>query len=198
MGGVALFWIGTLVSGALAPGYSARVDYISSLGGRGSEVAALGIVTLAVLGLTHLAAAAAMRGIVGVPLVLAGIAGLAVAAFRTGCPLGAAGCGFGANDAPADLADLVHVWAVTVYEGSLVIAMVVVAVRLARSRPVVAALTVGVAVLSVVLALQIGGVDNGWWQRGWLAVNTGWLTLLMTRPTILITVSERNPVGSGR
>ena len=195
VGGVALFWIGTLVGGALAPGYSARVDFISSLGGRGSEVAVLGIVTLAVLGLTHLAAAAALRGVVGVPLVLAGIAGLAVDAFRTGCPLGAAGCGSGANDAPADLADLVHVYAVTAYEGSLVVAMVVVAVHLARSRPVAAAVTVGVAVLSVVLALQIGGVDSGWWQRGWLAVNTGWLVLLMTRPPLTPTGVRRVRAG---
>lgn len=176
-GGVGLFWIGTLLAGALAPGYSARSDYISSLAGRGSEAAAIGIVTLAVLGLTHLAAAATLRGAVGVPLVLAGIAGLAVAAFRTGCPLGAAGCGFGGNDAPADLGDVVHVYAVTAYEGFLVVAMVVVAVQLARSRPVAAALTVVAAVLSVVLVLQIGGVDSGWWQRAWLLTNTGWLVV---------------------
>ena len=50
VGGVVLFWIGTLVAGALAPDYSARVDYISSLAGRGSEVAVLGIATLTVIG----------------------------------------------------------------------------------------------------------------------------------------------------
>lgn len=178
--GVGLFWIGTLVAGAAAPGYSVRDDYISSLAGRGSEVAAIGIVTLAVLGLSHLAAAVALRGAVGVPLAIAGTAGLVLAAFRSGCPLGAAGCGFGGNDAPADLADVVHVGAVVAYEGFLVIAMVVVAIQLGRSRSAVAALTVVAAALSVVLFLQIGGADSGWWQRAWLLVNTGWLVLAVT------------------
>jgi len=180
VGGVVLFWIGTLVAGALAPGYSARVDYISSLAGRGSEVAVLGIATLTVIGLAHLAAAAALRGVIGVLLALAGVAGLTVAAFRTGCPGGAAGCGFETTDAPPDVADVVHGLAVVGYEVALLGAMLVVAVRLARPRPVAAVLTAVAAVVSVVLMLQIGGVDNGWWQRGWLVVNTGWLVVLVT------------------
>jgi len=49
-----------------------------------------------------------------------------------------------------------------------------------RTRPVFAALTLMAAVTSVLLALQIGGPDTGWWQRGWLLVNTGWLAWFMT------------------
>lgn len=176
---VALFWIGTVVAGALAPAYSARADFISSLAGRGSEVAVLGVAALVALGGAHLAAAAAVRGLLAVPLAVAGVAGLTVAAFRTGCPLGAAGCGSGANDAPADLADTLHYQAVVGYEVALVAAMLVVAVQLARTRPAAAALTVAAAVASVVLALQIGGPDLGAWQRAWLIVNTGWLVVLV-------------------
>lgn len=182
VGCVALFWIGTFVAGALAPGYSVREDYISSLAGRGSEVAVLGVATLLVIALAHLAAAAAVRGAVGVPLALAGVAGLVVASFRIACPGGAAGCSLGGNGAVPDLADLTHGWAVVGYEVALVAAMAAVAAQLVRTRPVAAALTVGVAVLSAVIALRIGAVDGdrGWWERGWLVVNTGWLVLLVT------------------
>ena len=143
----------------------------------------LGITALAVLGLAHLAAAASVRGTVAIPLALAGVAGLIVAAFRVGCPGGAAGCSFGANDPPADLADMVHGFAVGGYEIALVVAMVVVTVRGDRrwSR-VFRVLTVVAAVASLLLLLQTGGADNGWWQRGWLIVNTGWLgTAVLTR-----------------
>lgn len=180
VGAVGLFWIGTLVAGVLAPGYSARADYVSSLAGRGSSVAVLGVAALTVLGCAHLAAAAALRGPVAVPLGLAGLCGLTVAWFRTACPLGAAGCGSGANDPPADLADTVHGLAVVGYEVALLGAMAVVAWHLARSgRGFAAALTVVVGVVSVVLALRIGGPDLGAWQRAWLVVNTGWLVAVL-------------------
>lgn len=175
VGGVALFWLVSLVAGTLVPGYSARADYVSSLAGRGSSVAVFGIVAIAALGLAHLGAAAVWRGAVAVPLALAGVAGLTIAAFRTACPLGAAGCGTAPNDAPADLADSVHGLAVVGYEIALLAAMAVVAARSARTRPLAAALTVAAAVLSVALGLNIDGPDLGAWQRAWLVVNTGWL-----------------------
>lgn len=181
VGAVVVFWVGTVVAGALAPGYSARADYVSSLAGRGSEVAPLGIAALLALACAHLAAAAAVRGRTAVPLVLAGLCGLAVAVFRTGCPLGAAGCGSGANETVPDLADTVHVYGVYGYEIALVTAMLAVAVRLARTRPAAAVLTVAAAVASVLLALAIGGADLGAWQRGWLLVNTSWLAVAAIR-----------------
>jgi hypothetical protein len=175
------FWLGTAVAGALAPGYSARADFVSSLAGRGSEVAPLGIAALLALAGAHLAAAVAVRGRTAVPLALAGLCGLAVAVFRTACPLGAAGCGSGANETVPDLADSVHVHGVVGYEVALVVAMLAVAVRVARTRPAAAALTVAAAVASVVLALHIGGPHLGAWQRAWLLVNTGWLALAALR-----------------
>jgi hypothetical protein len=188
VGALALFWLGTVLAGTLAPGYAARADYVSSLAGRGSEVAPLGIAALTVLALAHLAGAAtlvggsrAARWTASGALAAAGACGLVVAAFRTGCPLGAAGCGTAPNDAPPDLADVAHVWGVVGYEVALVVAMLAVAVRLGRGWP--AALTVAAAVASVVLALRIGGPDLGLDQRLWLAVNTAWLAaLVLTRP----------------
>ena len=141
-------------------------------------MAGLGIATLVVLAVSHLLAAAAVRGVAGALLGLAGLSGLGVAAFRTGCPLGAAGCGFGANDMPPDLADAVHPLAVVAYEVALLAAMVVVAGGALRAgRPGWALLTAAAAVVSVLLLLQVGGPGNGWWQRGWLLVNTGWLVV---------------------
>ena len=180
VGCILTFWIIALAAGALAEGYSIRADYISSLAGRGSSVAVLGIAALTLLGGAHLAAATAVRGIVAVPLVLAGLAGLTVAGFRTNCPAGAADCGSAGNDPPADFAQLTHGYAVVTYEIAIVAAMLVVAGGLlTRRRPALAALTVALAVFSVLLALQIGGSNTGWWQRGWLVVNTGWLVALV-------------------
>ena len=187
VGALALFWLGTVLAGALAPGYAARADYVSSLAGRGSEVAPLGIAALTALALAHLAGAVALVGgpravrwTASGALAAAGACGLVVAAFRTGCPLGAAGCGTAPNDAPADIADVAHLLGVVGYEIALVVAMVAVAVRYRRRWPAV--LTAAAAVASVVLALRIGGPDLGLDQRLWLAVNTGWLAALVLTP----------------
>lgn len=179
--GVVLFWLATLLAAALAPGYSIRADYVSSLAGRGSEVATLGVASLAVLGTAHLVAALAVRHgarAVAALLALAGLAGLTVAAFRISCPGGAAGCGFDPG-VTTDLADRVHASAVLGYEVALLAAMLVTAGQRMRSHPPVAVATLLAAAASVALGLRIGGPDNGWWQRGWLVVNTGWLVWLV-------------------
>lgn len=183
--GVALFWLGTVLAGALAPGYSARADYVSSLAGRGSEVAGVGITAIVALAVAHLAAAVVVDLPARVALAAAGVCGLVIAAFATGCPLGAAGCGTAPNEAPDDLADILHVAGVLGYEIALVAAMVLVALRLGRGWP--AALTVVAAVASVLLVMRIDGPDLGLDQRLWLAVNTVWLAavplLAARRPT---------------
>ncbi len=170
--GIALFWLGTVLGAAGAQGYSARSDYVSSLAGRGSEVAAAGIAALVVLALAHVAAAAVVRGAAGAALLAAGACGLVVAVFRTRCPLGAAGCGRAPDGAPADAADVLHGVGVLGYEVAVVAAMVAIAVRW-RGWP--GALTAVAGVASVVLALRIGGPDPGLDQRLWLAVTTGWV-----------------------
>lgn len=181
--GVVLFWIGTVVAGVLAPGYDPTRDFISSLAGRGSSVAPLGIATLAVLGLAHLVAAVALRDAVAVPLAMAGAAGLTIAAFRVGCPLDAAGCGTPPNTVP-DAVATVHGVAVGGYEVAAVVAMLVVAWTCRRTAPVVAVFSVVAAVASVVLLGNAVGVNAGLWQRGWLVVNTAWLVVAVLQPTM--------------
>lgn len=171
--GIVLFWSGTVLAGLLAPGYSARADYVSSLAGRGSEVAGIGIAALVALAVAHLFAAVVVAGPARVALAAAGVCGLVVAAFGTGCPRGAAGCGTAPNDAPADLADSLHIAGVVGYEIALVVAMVLTARTLGRGRA--AALTAVAAVASVLLAVRIGGPEAGLDQRLWLGVNTAWL-----------------------
>ena len=190
--GVVLFWGDTLVAGSLAPGYDLTSDYVSSLASRGSAVAPVGIVAIVFLGLAHLLAAATLRGAIAVPLVLAGLAGLTIAAFRTACPLGAAGCGTAPNTV-ADLSGTVHSLAVGAYEVFIVVAMVLFAFTRRRDEKVFALLSILVAVASVLLLLQTGGAHNGLWQRGWLLVNTGWLVaVLLTRRR----VERRGRAGS--
>jgi hypothetical protein len=85
---------------------------------------------------------------------------------------------------------------VVTYEIAIVVAMLIVAGGLfARHQPALAALTVAIAALSVLLALQIGGSDTGWWQRGWLLVNTGWLVALVLTTTRLSRSTPPVPPG---
>lgn len=185
--GVALFWVGTVVAGALAEGYSARDDVVSSLAGRGSSVAGLGIASILSLAVAHLAAAPVLvwvhRFRLGAGLLLAAAAAtVMIAVFRVSCGSGAAACGQGRSE--DDAADLVHGLAVVAYELLIVAAMVAVAVRAARrsSWPTswprwLAALSVAAAVGSVLLLLRTDGTDPGLWQRLWVATNLGWLLL---------------------
>ncbi|RZT88895.1 uncharacterized protein DUF998 [Pseudonocardia sediminis] len=178
---VALFWVLTLTAGALVPGYSIRQDYVSSLAGRGSSVALLGIAAITVLGLAHLSAAWVLRGGLAAPLVLAGLAGLTIAAFRVGCPLGAAGCSFTPGNRIGDASSAVHGYAVAAYEVALVVAMLVTAVSRRSADKVFARVSVVAAPVSVVFLLSTGGDANGLWQRAWLVVNTAWLVALVWR-----------------
>jgi len=189
--GVALFWVGTVVAGALAEGYSARDDVVSSLAGRGSSVAGLGIASILSLAVAHLAAAPVLvwvhRFRLGAGLLLAAAAAtVMIAVFRVSCGSGAAACGQGRSE--DDAADLVHGLAVVAYELLIVAAMIAVAVRAARgsSEPPswlppwprwMAALSVVAALGSVALLLRTYGTDPGLWQRLWVATNLGWLLL---------------------
>lgn len=187
--GVALFWALTLSAGALVPGYAIRQDYVSSLAGRGSSVAVLGIAGIAVLGLAHLGAAWALRGGPALPpapalvpaLALAGLAGVTIAAFRVGCPFDAAGCSFTPGNRIGDTQSSVHGYAVTGYEVALIVAMLAVAVSRRSAEKVFALVSLVAAPLSALLLLSTGGEANGLWQRAWLVVNTAWLVALVWR-----------------
>lgn len=184
---VALFWVLSLTAGARVPGYSIRQDYVSSLAGRGSSVAVLGIAAIALLGLAHLGAAWVLRGGLAVPLALAGLAGLTIAAFRVGCPLDAAGCSFTPGNRIGDAQSSVHGLAVAAYEAALVVAMLVVAVSRRSADKSFALVSVVAVPVSVVLLLSTGGEANGLWQRAWLVVNTAWLIALAWRTVSMAT-----------
>lgn len=189
--GVAGFWGLAFLAAALVPGYSLRADYTSSLAGRGSSVAVLGVTALGVLALGHVAAAVAVadrsRAVAGW-VALAALGGFVSAGFGTACPLGAPGCGFGANDAPPDLLDRLHVLGVGIYQGALLAAMAAVVIGTVRARRWpgwLAAAAVVAAPASLLLLAPVGGPDTGTWQRAWLVVTTGWLLLLVLAPPSL-------------
>ncbi|MEJ7794795.1 MAG: DUF998 domain-containing protein [Nocardioides sp.] len=182
---VACFWGGVVVAGALAEGYSARDDVISSLAGRGSSVAVLGVASILSLAPAHLAGARVLtlvhRSRIAAGLLLAAAAATAlIAVFRVSCPTGAAGCAQVASE--ADVADLVHGLAVTAYELVIFAAMIAVAARAVRTLSSwprwMAVVSVAAALGSVALLVRTGGDEAGLWQRLWVGTNLGWLLLV--------------------
>ncbi len=182
--GILLFWAGVLAAGSLVSGYSARSDFISSLAGRGSPVAALAIAALLASATAHVAAARAVATawrsrLTAGCLVAAGVAVVAAAGFRVSCPDGPAGCG--GSDSTSDWVDIVHAVSVAFYQLFLLAAMVSVASGLVRARPAwprwLAWVSVVAAVASLVLVDRVGGASAGLWQRLWLADNLAWLAI---------------------
>lgn len=199
--GVALFWTGVLVGGALAPGYRQSQDYISALASRGSVVAPIGMAAIASKGLAYMAGSWLTRRVWGrralaLPMLLAGASLLVVAAFRIGCPGGAAGCGFGAAALADDSGDLIHYYAVLSFEIWLLCAMTVLALGALRGAPWPRWLgwaSAPLAVASVTLLTRTGGAYNGVWQRLWAGNNSLWLLLVVG-----VGVAGRAALGSGR
>ena len=184
--GVLLFWAGVFGAGALVSGYSAREDYISSLAGRGSPVAPLGVGALLASAAAHLATARVVvtawrsRLLAGW-LCAAAAATSVVAVFPQSCPEGAAGCALAGS--PGDCVDTVHGAGVGVYELCMLGAMLTVAgVALARRSawpPWLGGASGVFAAGSVLLFIRTGGDDVGFWQRLWLADNLCWLLLVI-------------------
>jgi len=126
--GVALFWVGIVVAAGREPGYAWRDDYVSSLASRGSTVAPIGMAAIASMGIAFIAGGfeaqrAWGRRALSMPTMLSGAALLVVAAFRTNCPGGAAGCGTSSGDVARDWIHAMHVNGVAVNELFLVVAM---------------------------------------------------------------------------
>lgn len=185
--GVALFWLGVIVGGALAPGYSARADYISSLASRGSSVAPIGMAAIVCMALAHLFGAgdawrAWGRRAPAAALALAGVAQIVIAFSRIRCPMGAAGCRFADQPVVYDAFDVLHHDAVLAFELFLLIAMLALFVGAWRAAPWprwlgLVSLPLGIA--SAYLLYRTGAVDNGLWQRAWAGVNSAWLLLVV-------------------
>lgn len=182
---LALFWGLVLLGGVLEPGYVHARDFVSRLASFGAQWPAVGIAAIAMLGTAHAAGALLLRRaharLAAALLLVAGVAGYVVAAFRVHCPGGAAGCP-GAGAAPDRWTDVVHRYAVSGYEVALVTSMAAVAWwGLRRGDRRLAAGSLVAAVASAVAVLRIGGPDAGADQRLWLAVSTAWLLLLVAR-----------------
>ncbi len=184
--GVLLFWSGVFGAGALADGYSARDDYISSLAGRGSPWAPIVIGALLASAVAHLATAGAALSawsarFTAAFIFAAGVATMVVALFRASCPGGPAGCGV-TDTVASDWVDLVHGLSVGVYELFTLAAMLALAVGGLRRTVVwprwLSLVSLGFAVGSVILIGQTEGEHIGLWQRLWLANNLAWLLVV--------------------
>ena len=198
--GVALFWAGVFGAGALAGGYSPRADYISSLAGRGSPVAALAICALLASAAANLATALAVltawrSRVVALLVLAAGIATTVVALFRTSCPEGPAGCGR-TDAAGDDWVDVVHGMGVGFYELFTLGAMLTLAAGALRRSPAwprwLGVVSLAAAAGSVLLFGQTNGDDLGLWQRLWLADNLAWLLVVAWAATTV----QGQPPGS--
>lgn len=182
------FWVGVCWAGAIADGYSAREDFISSLAARGSPVAGIGISALLASAVAHLAAGRAVlfgwRSRLGAwSLFAAWLAGTSVATFRQSCPGGPAGC-----TPVGDWVDAVHRAGVGVYEVFALAAMLTLAVGTLRGPSPwprwLGLVSLAAAVGSLVLLAQTNGSQPGLWQRLWLADNHAWLLLVAATATV--------------
>ena len=190
--GVLLFWAGVFGAGALVTGYSAREDYISSLAGRGSPVAALGIAALlasaAAHGATAIAVLWAWRSRLCTSFLLAAAgATIVVAVFGQSCPDGPAGCAL-QGDHRGDWVDAVHGAGVGMYQLFTLGAMLTLAVGALRRTPAwprwLGVVSGFFAAGSVFLVSSLSGDDVGLWQRLWLADNLAWLLVVAWAATV--------------
>lgn len=195
--GVVLFWVGTFGAGTLVDGYSPQADYISSLASRGSPVAALVIGAMVCSSAAHLAASRAVLDawssrLCAAFLLATATATLVVAAFRSSCPDGPAGCAM--SETPeSDWIDAVHAAGVGAYELFTLAAMLTLAIGgLGRSSPWprwLGRVSIVFASGSLLLLGQADGDHAGMWQRLWVANNLTWLLVVAWVATV------RDPVG---
>jgi len=166
-------------------GYSAREDYISSLAGRGSQVAVFGVGALLASAAAHLATSWAVLTVWRSRLCAsfifaAAVATTIVAVFRQSCPDGPAGCAL--TDTPGDWVDAVHGASVSVYELFVLAAMATLAVGVMRGSSAwprwLGMVSLAFAAGSLILVGQTSGDNVGLWQRLWLANNLGWLLIV--------------------
>ena len=204
--GVGLFWVGVFVAGSLVEGYEHRDDYISSLAGRGSPVAALGVAALLGSALAHAAASWAVRGardsrLVAALLLASGVAIVVIAVFPQSCRSGPAGCGT-VDDSPGDWIGTVHVAGVVAYELVAIAALVTVAVAALGRRATfprwLGPTSLVLAGVSVVLLSRVGGDDTGLWQRLWVVTHHAWLLILAWLPVLRPSATVERPVDRHR
>jgi hypothetical protein len=174
------FWVLITVGGAANGGYQQFDQFVSSLASRGAQVPGWGIAAIGCVAAAHLLLVPQLRRrdpAVGACVLIAGVALLAVAAFRVQCPDEA----YCVRTAPADGIDAVHLGAVLTYSAAMVVAMVRTGVKALASQR---ARMLGVASLAAsglfVTALALTqGPTPGLSQRIWAAVGQIWLVVVV-------------------
>ena len=181
------FWALVITGGLINPGYSHWHDHVSDLASFGARAPWVGILAIGSFGLADVVAARVVGGAsrwAAGALVVAGVAGLVVAANRIHCTGGAAGCGTSTID-DATWTDSVHAGAVAVNAFAFSLAMVICALGAVGARRPWSwrAAVVALAMLSLGFLAQSLGTDlAGTWQRGWLLTNTVVLLMVTARP----------------
>lgn len=178
-----VFWLAVLIAGSRNPGYTQVQDHVSNLASFGADPAWVGILAIAAFGAADVVGAvvaAATSRFSAAALVVAGVAGLTIAAARIHCLGGAAGC---LQSGPGDSSwtDTVHSGAVAVNALAFAVAMVALAGARWRARDRARAALMVVMVVGSIgcLLASLDGQAVGAWQRGWLLINTGllvWVT----------------------
>ncbi len=173
------------------PSYSHVADHLSDLASFGARAPVIGILAIATFGVADAVAARVVISAsrtAAVALILAGVAGLVIAAARIHCSEGAAGCPRSVVD-DSTWTDVLHGQAVVVNALAFFVAMMACAAgrvgagRAAWWRPTVVVLAVlGLGFLSQ----AIGEGAVGAWQRGWLLTNS----------VLLLLVTARTPAGT--
>lgn len=188
------FWVLTAVAASRQPGYDATRDYVSSLASTGAQQPWLGVLAIALLGCSYLAAGHVLlwrlRAVASAALAAAaGAVVLLVAVARIDCPGGSARCGLD-NDPVAYLravdeaswGQVVHGPAVVASAVLLVAAMIALAAVLPRRCPT-AYVSIGCAVVAAVSPLFWVPSDSpGLGQRVWLAALSGWILWVCALP----------------
>jgi hypothetical protein len=164
-----------MVGGSVNARYDHSVDFVSSLAGRGSEQAWIGVVAIGSYGLAHGAAALPwhhVSRVVWAGLLVCAALLVTVAVARASCPSGAAGCALNGSADQTDAGDAVHGLAVGLYALVFLVTAVSAGVVMARRRNWSAAAVAWLIGASSIAALsQVDAVTPGAEQRIWLAIN---------------------------
>ena len=186
-----------LLGGSVNEGYEHSRDFVSSLAGRGSDNAWIGVLAISTYAAAHAVAAGPWRrqnrfiaaALLGCALLL-----LTVALVRASCPGGAAGCALPSSSTATDAGDTIHGVSVGLYALVFLVIAGSVAVVMVRRRSwagMAAALLV--AALSIAALSQMDELTPGAEQRLWLATNGIGLLVLVALAGLRSDVEAESP-----
>jgi hypothetical protein len=202
------FWVLASVGAARQPGYDAARDYLSALAALGASQAGWGLAMFACGALALACTAVVVRGLVpgraAARLMLLAAAAVAVGGLaRVTCLAGAAGCNAGPLVVEqTTLLSRTHSVAVATYQVLLSAALLALAWGAWQvHRRALAALSLGAATLTPLLAVTPLPWEPGTDQRVWVAVGHAVLLALAAwpvgdNPACASTVTSRSPTSA--